>query len=372
MKLPFGLFSRSRDDRTAGQALVEFAIILPVVVLLLVMAVDFGRVYFGWVSLTNAARVGANFAALNGDAWETNDTDVEDEWADLIRANVSGCTLAEPLAAPDFIDMNGDGSDNGSSDHVQVTVHCAFDLITPLASQLFGGGQVAVGAQSTFPVRGEFTGPTGSGGNVPCSGVRVPDLRLKTVAEAETYWTDSGFTGSFTASPTGLPDYIVQSQTLTPAAALNDCVDPSTQVFVSAVAPPPCPSGQAQVPNLTGLTLTDARLAWTAATFTGSFTPASGNNAKVVITQVTNPASVPNGCALQTATVSVTYGDPPPPQCDVPNMVNHSVAEAEDMWADNGFTRNLQVTGSGRGNVLTQDPGFPGRVNCDIRGKVTT
>jgi hypothetical protein len=53
-------------------------------------------------------------------------------------------------------------------------------------------------------------------------------------------------------------------------------------------------------------------------------------------------------------------------------MVGHSVSEAQDMWTANGFTRALQVTGNGTGNVKTQDPGFPGTVDCDIRGKINT
>ena len=36
---------------------------LPILALLLVMAVDFGRVFFGWVALQNAARIGADYAA---------------------------------------------------------------------------------------------------------------------------------------------------------------------------------------------------------------------------------------------------------------------------------------------------------------------
>ncbi|MGH2463352.1 MAG: TadE/TadG family type IV pilus assembly protein, partial [Candidatus Limnocylindria bacterium] len=43
---------------TRGQGLVEFAIILPFLMLVLLMAVDFGRVFFGWVGLANASRIG--------------------------------------------------------------------------------------------------------------------------------------------------------------------------------------------------------------------------------------------------------------------------------------------------------------------------
>jgi hypothetical protein len=365
------LHDKTHARSLTGQALVEFAIVLPILALLLVMALDFGRVYFGWVSLTNAARVGASYAAAHSDAWAAGRTAEIDEFTQLIRDNTTGCTLTQPLGAPEFTPNRSPDTPH-SSDQVKVTVYCSFDLITPLASAVIGNGAVALGAESVFPVRGQYDGPTGGGGNPPCAGIVVPDLRLKTVAEAQQFWIDSGFTGSFTSDPAGQPDWIVQTQTLTPNAAVGDCVDPSTSVFVRAVAPPPCPSGQAQVPNLIGLTLSDARNAWTVATFTGAFTPGSGNNSKVVLTQTTNPASVPNACLPTTANVVVTYGDPPPPQCDVPNMVGHTVDEARNMWATAGFTQNLQITGNGRGNVLTQDPGYPGRVACDTRGKVTT
>ncbi|CAN5198787.1 hypothetical protein BH23CHL9_BH23CHL9_04030 [soil metagenome] len=53
---------------TRGQGLVELALILPLLLLLLLGAIDFGRVFFGWVAVTNASRVGANYAATHPDA----------------------------------------------------------------------------------------------------------------------------------------------------------------------------------------------------------------------------------------------------------------------------------------------------------------
>ena len=50
--------------------MVESALVLPILALLLVMAIDFGRVFFGWVALQNAARIGADFAAQTPDAWD--------------------------------------------------------------------------------------------------------------------------------------------------------------------------------------------------------------------------------------------------------------------------------------------------------------
>ncbi len=57
--------TRNRGDR--GQALVELAMITPVLLILMLGLIDYGRVYFAYVSVTNGARNGADYATLNCD-----------------------------------------------------------------------------------------------------------------------------------------------------------------------------------------------------------------------------------------------------------------------------------------------------------------
>src|SRR5438270_13452281 len=49
-----------------GQAVVEFALVLPVLLLLLAGAVDLGNGFQTYIALTNAAREGAHFGINNG------------------------------------------------------------------------------------------------------------------------------------------------------------------------------------------------------------------------------------------------------------------------------------------------------------------
>ncbi len=56
------LFRRIRET-DAGQALVEFALVLPVMLLMLFALVDFGRGFYSWLIVTNAAREGARVGA---------------------------------------------------------------------------------------------------------------------------------------------------------------------------------------------------------------------------------------------------------------------------------------------------------------------
>ena len=54
-----------RRDR-AGQALVEFALILPLLFLLIVNVVNFGAFFFAWITVADAARSGAQYLCLGG------------------------------------------------------------------------------------------------------------------------------------------------------------------------------------------------------------------------------------------------------------------------------------------------------------------
>lgn len=53
---------RTRGER--GQSLVEFAMVLPLLLLVLFAIIDFGRIYQGHVTLTNAVREGARLGAV--------------------------------------------------------------------------------------------------------------------------------------------------------------------------------------------------------------------------------------------------------------------------------------------------------------------
>jgi len=58
--------SEIRRSRGAGQALVEFALVLPLFLLMLFAIVDIGRVIWANDNLANAAREGARWASVHG------------------------------------------------------------------------------------------------------------------------------------------------------------------------------------------------------------------------------------------------------------------------------------------------------------------
>jgi hypothetical protein len=154
----FGPRDHSTTSATSqrGQALVEFALVLPLLVLLLVMAVDFGRVFFGWVSINNAARVGAAYAAANADAWEgSGDATRQARYESLVQNDLQAVNCALPsIPDPTVTDVDGDGTyDTGEP--VEVALACDFTLITPLATAILG--TVELGGAATFPVHYTIT-----------------------------------------------------------------------------------------------------------------------------------------------------------------------------------------------------------------------
>ena len=64
-----GRRSASRRQRSRGQAIVEFTLILPVLLLLTVGMVDLARVFSSYIALTDGVREAALFAA-EGDGYE--------------------------------------------------------------------------------------------------------------------------------------------------------------------------------------------------------------------------------------------------------------------------------------------------------------
>ncbi len=157
-----------------GQSLVEFALILPVLLLLVVAALDFGRIYLGYINVQNMARIAANEAANNPQAWSVApDTDVQARYRNEILedSTASNCVLpttgggVEIIPDPIFTDMNADGTAVGLGDKVTVQLTCYFTVATPMIANILGN-QIEVTAESDFPVKAGMTSvlPGGAGG----------------------------------------------------------------------------------------------------------------------------------------------------------------------------------------------------------------
>jgi Flp pilus assembly protein TadG len=127
---------RLDDDR--GAAAVEFALLLPVLLLLLFGIVDFARGFSAQLTVTHAAREGVRVQALGGSPGEVT-TATQDAATPLtVTVGTDGCTQGEPT---------------------EVTATTDFVYITPLSDFM-----IMVGGTGVLPTQLTGTGVMRCGG----------------------------------------------------------------------------------------------------------------------------------------------------------------------------------------------------------------
>lgn len=134
---------RKRSLRERGQALVEFALIVPIFLVLLLGIVDFGWALKSWITVTNATREGARMGAVG---WPLGEylTDCNDSGADDLT--VVGRTCSALAASVDNVqdvtatceERNGVEPCGQTGDAVVVSMSYGYDFITPLGSFIAG------------------------------------------------------------------------------------------------------------------------------------------------------------------------------------------------------------------------------------------
>lgn len=120
--------ARTRLSGEAGQAIIETALVLPLVLLLSVSVFEFGRAFQHWQILTNAAREGARLATL------PNTTD--DAIISRVRSYLDAGRMAEPNTAGVDVVRNAEiaiGDDaTASASVVTVTYPFQFVVLNPV------------------------------------------------------------------------------------------------------------------------------------------------------------------------------------------------------------------------------------------------
>ena len=197
---------RSGHRGSRGQGLVEFALVLPVLLLVLLFAIDFGRLFSAVVTLNNAVRVGASYAAAHPYAWDAinspSDLEEKQDYREEIKREFNGAACAlvrngltdpEPVD-PDFPDFT---LEFGASARTSLT--CLFAPITPFIG-LIVGSTVPISASAVFPIR------TGVPGEVPpvppCfNQATVPDVEGAKIVDANALITAANLV------PVGIPTW---------------------------------------------------------------------------------------------------------------------------------------------------------------------
>lgn len=133
------LRSRARPG-DSGAAAVEFALVMPVLLLLLFGMIDFGRAYNMQLALTQAAREGVRVAALGGTNTEATDR------AQEALFPVPGATASLTMSCP---------ASPAPADDAEMSITRTYDYITPVSGILNFLGQPSL-ATPTITGRGRM------------------------------------------------------------------------------------------------------------------------------------------------------------------------------------------------------------------------
>lgn len=239
----------SRPRRSSAQSLVEFALLLPVLALIVMFGIDFGRVFLGWVTLNNSVRQAASFAAAHPFAWGViPDSVAQAEYERLVRAEAAqiNCSLPGTVPSPTF----PEGQEIGEPAVAAIT--CQFPILTPIIGSIIGDG-LPVSASAAFPIR------AGAIAGVPVE----PRAPVPTVEP----------------TPSFEPE---------PSVSLDPSAEPPPPTATPA-PPTPTPAPVCTVPNLVGRDTKEAQNYW--GTKGRGSTPGAGFRTNVIFDPLVGPKS---------------------------------------------------------------------------------
>ena len=115
------------NNKLKGQSLAEFALILPMMLLVVMGIFDLGRGIYMYSAVHNAAREGARYGAID----HCNATAIQDAARSVSGDLGSSFTIDTPLKVY---------SPDGQPERIVVTVRYNFQTVTPLIGSFLGSG----------------------------------------------------------------------------------------------------------------------------------------------------------------------------------------------------------------------------------------
>ncbi len=139
-------------DRSRGQALVELALVTPLLVVLLAAALDLGRLFYSGITVTNAAREGAIEASYNPTSFQAGQPCDATDNRVMCRAINEASGSFVTVAVADVSMTCSPACATGLGNKVHVTVVGHFSLLTPLMSVFIGGSDVTLSSTASAQI----------------------------------------------------------------------------------------------------------------------------------------------------------------------------------------------------------------------------
>jgi Flp pilus assembly protein TadG len=138
---------KRRLSSQRGTALLETALVLPLVLLVATSIFEFGRAYQTWQVLTNASREAARIAVLPG----TTDTDIQNRVQQYLNA---GQLVGTASVAVDRTRTISIGLGTAGSTRITVSYPFNFMVLNPVAKLVVGNS--TLGAAFTMNAQAEM------------------------------------------------------------------------------------------------------------------------------------------------------------------------------------------------------------------------
>jgi Flp pilus assembly protein TadG len=147
-------FAAGRAARR-GQSVVEFALVLPVLMVLTAVTLDLGRIAFARVTLENAAREGAFQAAKTPSSYTAGQPCPSDGLTNLVICRTQLEAKGSPISiSTSDVTLTCDPTDctPGLGHEATVRVTGRFSLLTPILAVFFGGTDITISSTATAQI----------------------------------------------------------------------------------------------------------------------------------------------------------------------------------------------------------------------------
>ncbi len=215
-----------RRQRTRGQSLVEFALILPVFILFFGAVLDLGRIAAGRLTITNASREGAFQAAQTPSSYSANQACPLGATTNLVvcRVLLEAKNSVVTIQPTDITLACTPNCTRALGNLVSVTVKGKLTLLMPFMAPLLGGQTLTFSSTSTTQLEALPTGITAA-----------------TPSPTPTPTPSSSPTPTPTPSPTPVPTCGPPSAGFTYTTSPPSMQSPVTLTVTNTSTSPSCP-----------------------------------------------------------------------------------------------------------------------------------
>jgi Flp pilus assembly protein TadG len=114
-----------------GQSLIEFALLIPILLLLVFAIIDLGRIIYVYSAMQNSVREGARYGIIN----PLNTSEIENR----VRQSAAGLDQSVLQVQTTY-----------PTDAINVRLHYSFRALTPLVPSILGVNPLLLNAQATM------------------------------------------------------------------------------------------------------------------------------------------------------------------------------------------------------------------------------